>query len=129
MPAPPTITTRTSSTCAWCRTSERRMTGQAGRGRRRGGPGRLATLSTALGAALVTTFVAPLDVFQNAELSLLDTRFRFRGPLPPRDDVVIVAVDQTSESDFDHPFPWDRRLHARLVDNLARAGARFIVFD
>lgn len=85
-------------------------------------------LSTLL-ATLLVTALAPLPFLENVELALLDARFRWRGPIAPREDIVVVAIDQTSESDLAQPYPWDRRLQARLVDNLARAGARLIVFD
>lgn len=44
-------------------------------------------------------------------------------------DVVIVAVDEPSFKQIGQKWPWSRRLHATLVDNLSRAGAKAIVFD
>ena len=82
-----------------------------------------------LGTALLADLISRLHVVEKVELSLLDLRFRFRGPIPHRDEIVIVTIDQTSESDLDQAYPWDRRLHGRLVDNLGRAGARLVVFD
>lgn len=84
---------------------------------------------SALLATLLVAALAPRDFLENVELALLDARFRSRGPIPTRDDIVVVAIDQTSETDLATPYPWDRRLQARLVDNLSRAGARLIVFD
>jgi len=93
------------------------------------GHGWTPTLVSALGAALIATFMASLTFLENVELSLLDMRFRWRGPIDRSEEIVVVAIDQTSESDLDQPYPWNRRLHARLVDNLHRAGARLVVFD
>jgi adenylate cyclase len=44
-------------------------------------------------------------------------------------DVVIVAVDEPSFKQIGQKWPWSRRLHAELVNNLSRAGAKAIVFD
>lgn len=87
------------------------------------------TLASALGAALLASLLSNLTFLENVEFSLLDMRFRWRGPIDRSEEIVVVAIDQTSESDLDQPYPWDRCLHARLVDNLHRAGARLIVFD
>lgn len=45
-------------------------------------------------------------------------------------EVVLVAIDETSERHVGRPFDasW-RREHARLIDTLARAGARTVAFD
>jgi adenylate cyclase len=47
------------------------------------------------------------------------------------DEVVLVYLDDQSHRELDqHPnAPWDRSLHARLVDRLTQAGVRAIVFD
>jgi len=45
------------------------------------------------------------------------------------DDIVIVVVDEPSFTQIGQKWPWPRRLHAKLVDNLSRAGAKSIVFD
>ncbi|HXI51714.1 MAG TPA: CHASE2 domain-containing protein, partial [Candidatus Saccharimonadales bacterium] len=47
------------------------------------------------------------------------------------DDVVLVYLDEQSHRELQQPLnaPWDRSLHARLVDRLTQAGARAIVFD
>ncbi len=58
--------------------------------------------------------------------------FRLRGALPGPSDVVVVGMDRESSQVFDvpnKPEQWPRRLHARLVDRLAAAGARVIAFD
>jgi adenylate cyclase len=59
-----------------------------------------------------------------------DLLFYPRPPIHPA-EVVLVYMDDESHSQLDQPFnaAWDRRLHTRLVDRLAAAGARAIVFD
>lgn len=70
-----------------------------------------------------------VDLEETLDLALL---FRLRGPRPAPRDVVLVAVDRESADRLevaDEPEDWPRGLHARLIDRLAAAGARLIVFD
>ncbi|AMK75009.1 MULTISPECIES: CHASE2 domain-containing protein [Methylomonas] len=68
----------------------------------------------------------------NTENTLgLDTLFKIRGPQTPPDDVVIVAMDETSESALgvgQDLTRW-RHLHAGLIRQLQKQAASFIVFD
>jgi adenylate cyclase len=67
---------------------------------------------------------------QRAEWALYDrfSALAVRDPEPPP-DVVIVAIDEPSYSELRMQWPWPRRVHARLIDALVKAGARTIVFD
>ena len=51
-----------------------------------------------------------------------------RNPQPP-EDIVVVAIDEPSFSEMGMQWPWPRRVHARLINALAAAGAHTIVFD
>src|SRR5690606_1680818 len=62
------------------------------------------------------------------ERRLYDGWFTRRGALPVPDSVVVVAIDLASEESLGR-YPWSRDWHARLVRNLARAGARVVAFD
>jgi adenylate cyclase len=46
-------------------------------------------------------------------------------------EVVLVVMDEESHEKLGQPLnaPWDRALHAQLIDKLTTAGARAIVFD
>jgi len=64
------------------------------------------------------------------------TRASFDLPFVPRPnipvkDVVLVYLDKVSHEELNQPTtaPWDRSLHARLVDRLTADGAKAIVFD
>ncbi len=62
----------------------------------------------------------------------LDGLFRLRGPRPAPPEVVVVSIDKASADRFglpNQPRRWPRQLHARLVDNLSRAGAAVVGFD
>ena len=62
--------------------------------------------------------------------SLFLMRERLKQHQPPQ-EACIVYLDEESHSRLKQPMnePWDRRLHARLVDRLVAAGAKAIVFD
>src|SRR6185436_8708089 len=47
------------------------------------------------------------------------------------DDVALVYLDEASHNELKQPLtaPWDRSLHAQLVERLTADGARAIVFD
>src|SRR5437764_1274566 len=62
----------------------------------------------------------------------LDILFKLRGTRQPPSDVVVVSIDNASAVHLNLPDDlkkWPRSLHARLTDNLARAGAAVIAFD
>lgn len=49
----------------------------------------------------------------------------------PADEAVIVYLDEKSHRQLGQPLnaPWDRTLHAKLIDRLTASGARAIIFD
>lgn len=71
-----------------------------------------------------------LQSAQGLRRASYDLPFRFGEQTPPG-DVVLVYLDEASHQDLDQPLsqPWDRRIHAQLVEKLTREGARVIVFD
>ncbi len=62
------------------------------------------------------------------ETSARDWLVRKRGPLPPPDDVVIVAIDEPSLKRFGR-FPWPRSLVAQALDSLKTAQPKAIALD
>lgn len=74
-------------------------------------------------------------IFRRTELQTVDTRFSVRGPRPAlTKNFLVVGVDDQTLSYFDahhipDAWPFPRRMHARVIDNLKRAGAREIAFD
>ena len=61
-------------------------------------------------------------------MSSRDWLMRQRGPLQPPDDIVIVAIDESSLKRFGR-FPWPRSLMARALDSLKSAGPKAIALD
>src|SRR6516165_265028 len=57
-----------------------------------------------------------------------DWLMRARGPLPPPEDIAIVAIDETSVARFGR-FPWSRQVMARTIDSVAAAKPKVIALD
>ncbi len=58
--------------------------------------------------------------------------FHLRGAITAPDEVIVIAIDQPSATQFNLPLLprlWPRDMHAQLIDLLTAAGARIIVFD
>ena len=68
---------------------------------------------------------------ESLEQSGLDLLFHLRGARKPPPEVVVIAIDNRSARAFNlQPArKWPRDLHARMVEALARNGAKVIAFD
>ncbi|MDS4031526.1 MAG: CHASE2 domain-containing protein [Candidatus Contendobacter sp.] len=77
----------------------------------------------------ITLLSSNLSLFSFLELKGLDLLFTLRGPLPPPDSIVIVAIDEPSMAEIGRQWPWPRSLHAQLIQQLNKAGAKVIGFD
>jgi adenylate cyclase len=90
----------------------------------------VALLASGLGCLAYAT-----HVLRRPELQTIDARFAIRGTLGKRvAGLVVVGIDNTTFSDFNrqHLFaqwPFPRRYHARVIEQLHRAGAKVIAFD
>jgi len=69
------------------------------------------------------------DVFGGTERDTIDARFSIRGTERPRDDVVVVAIDDVTFNELKKRWPFPRRDHAQVVDRLRQAGAKVIAYD
>jgi adenylate cyclase len=87
---------------------------------------------TAIGIAsvvfAVVLYAQKTDLFSSLDLKLKDVRFRTRGDVEPDKRVVIVAIDEKSINELGR-WPWDRKVIARLIENLNLYGAKTIAFD
>jgi adenylate cyclase len=83
----------------------------------------------AAGAFVAVLLVTNLSFLFFFELKGLDLLFLLRGPLPPPPEIVIVAVDEPSFAEISKQWPWPRSIHARLIEQLKKAGAKVIGFD
>ena len=80
---------------------------------------------SAVGVALGAWELGALD---RVEADSVDARFDLRGERAA-DDFAVVAIDGASFSAVSERWPFDRRLHARVIDSLRRAGARQVSYD
>jgi adenylate cyclase len=83
----------------------------------------------AIGAFVVVLILTNLPFLFLLELKGLDLLFLLRGPLPPPPEIVIVAIDEPSFAEISQQWPWPRSIHARLIEQLKKAGAAVIGFD
>ena len=89
-------------------------------------PGLLIGLAALLGVILL--YLLRLEFLEGIELKILDTHFRTRGPIAPRGEVVIAAIDEKSLESFGR-WPWPRSRLSELIDFLSRAKARVVILD
>ena len=86
-------------------------------------------LLTGIVGLIVSLLPFGLSLEENVGLDFL---FTIRGRIAAPADVVIVSIDKESVENLnlpDNPDKWPRSVHARLVENLAREGAKVIAFD
>ena len=89
-------------------------------------------LLVAFAIGLVFCLVSGFDLFHGIRMQLGDNLFKAAGlqeAPEPQDTIVIVAIDEKSLDQLGRFSSWPRSCHTRLVETLADAGARVIVFD
>ena len=93
----------------------------------------LVGLGLGCAAALAAALVSALPFVETVELKTYDWRMRLTAdPSSARRDIVMVAIDEPSVRQLDPlvgRWPWPRLVHAALLDYLARAPAKVIVYD
>ena len=87
----------------------------------------LALLAAAV-IAVVFALFGTTAVLRGLETASLDLRFRIRGVRPPGPAVTVILVDDASLAALGR-WPISRRLFARALTALDRAGAKVVVFD
>src|SRR5438045_4227729 len=89
------------------------------------------TLSIAAGlaAAGVMLGLYALDALKTLELRSVDTRFSVRGKQPQPKDVAVVAIDTKTFNELQKQRPFPRSMHAKVLDNLRKDGAKGVAFD
>jgi adenylate cyclase len=92
-------------------------------------------LAIAAGSFACAFFLSRTSFFTTMEWKIYDLEFRRLGNHPERasKDIVLVKIDDLSvermaENDFGR-FPWPRDTYAVLLDYLARARPKIVVFD
>jgi serine/threonine protein kinase/CHASE2 domain-containing sensor protein len=88
----------------------------------------LGLLAVGLLAAAAGLAAHATGLLGRLERDTVDTRFSLRGPEHTPSGVVVVGIDNDSLGQLPR-YPFSRRLHARVLENLHAAGARLIVDD
>ncbi len=88
----------------------------------------LGLLAVGLLAATAGLTVYAAGLLNRLERDTVDVRFSLRGHQPPPSHVVLVGIDNDSLGRLPR-YPFSRRLHARVLENLHAAGARLVVYD
>ncbi|NBQ67922.1 MAG: adenylate/guanylate cyclase domain-containing protein [Nitrosomonadaceae bacterium] len=79
----------------------------------------------------VIIYLSPAGLWLEERFGL-SALFQLRGTIKAPDEVVVIALDQQSAAQLKlhvKPRLWPRSIHARLIDQLAAAGASAIIFD
>ncbi|MEX0686416.1 MAG: adenylate/guanylate cyclase domain-containing protein [Balneolales bacterium] len=85
---------------------------------------------TGLLAFLFALIISNTSPLLTVELKSLDLLFEMRGPLDVTDSpIVLIAISQQADQEIHDRWPWPYRHHARLIDNLNKAGAKVIGLD
>ena len=69
------------------------------------------------------------NYWKDLEAKAKDLLFTIRGTKPVSSNVVIVEIGDDSFNSLNIQWPFPREYHAKIVENLERAGAAEIVFD
>jgi two-component system phosphate regulon sensor histidine kinase PhoR len=79
---------------------------------------------------IVSTMVAMVFYWRAPGLNFYarDRLMQARGPIPPPNDIVIVAIDEASIARFGR-FPWQRDLTAHALDAISPAQPKAIALD
>lgn len=86
-------------------------------------------LFIAIISAGLTLILINLSFFSLIELKGLDLLFALRGLSSPPSQIVIVAIDEPSMAEIQRQWPWPRGMHAHLIQQINKAGAKVIGFD
>lgn len=92
----------------------------------------LTGLLIAIGIGVVFSLISFFNLFHGIQLQVTDSLFRAENlnkNVEPVKDIVIVAIDDESLNQLGHFSSWPRSYYAQVIDKLAEAGARVIVFD
>ncbi|MBI4651063.1 sigma 54-interacting transcriptional regulator [Candidatus Desantisbacteria bacterium] len=68
------------------------------------------------------------DVFNDWELKTYDYRMKLRSEIKVSPDIILVDIDDRSINAIGR-WPWDRTIHAKIIDKLTGSGAKIIAYD
>lgn len=68
------------------------------------------------------------EILLPVENIFYDLRFKIRGPIKKEGNVIIIKIDEDSLSELGR-WPWDRKIIAKAVENLFKAGVKIVALD
>jgi len=89
---------------------------------------RLFLLSLMAVIAGIAAYIKGVPFLNLMELKTIDLRFKSRGEISPRPDIVLAVIDEKS-IDKEGKWIWPRSKLALLISKLSEAGAKIIAFD
>jgi adenylate cyclase len=105
------------------------------RKRRGAGPARTRRLRlvllaiVAMGATGIAIVAYETDLLRSLELSTVNTRFSIRGTRRPPKNVVLVEIDARTFDELGLQWPFPRRAHAKVIEDIARDHPKAIAYD
>jgi adenylate cyclase len=103
--------------------------------RRRAGPARTRQLRlvllaiVALGSTGLALIAYETDLLRSLELSTVNTRFSIRGRRRPPANIVLVEIDEQTFDQLGLQWPFARRVHAKVIEDIARDHPKAIAYD
>jgi adenylate cyclase len=83
----------------------------------------------AVGATGLGIVAYETDLLRSLELSTVNTRFSIRGTQRPPANVVLVEIDATTFDELGLQWPFARRVHAKVIEDIARDHPKVIAYD
>ncbi len=83
-------------------------------------------------SVIITILMAVAISYQfldKLEWTTYDLRFEHRGEKYPKDNIIILDVDQDTYSDLEIKWPYPMAYHAKVLERLFQAGAKVVCFD
>jgi adenylate cyclase len=105
------------------------------RKRRRAGAARTRQLRrvllavVALGATGLAVVAYETNLLRSLELSTVNARFSIRGHQRPPANIVLVEIDERTFDELDLQWPFPRRVHAKVIEDIARDHPKAIAYD
>jgi adenylate cyclase len=83
----------------------------------------------ALGATGLAIVAYETELLRSLELSTVDTRFSIRGDERAPSNIVLVEIDEATFDELGFQWPFPRKVHAKVIEDIARDHPRVIAYD
>ncbi|WP_261381497.1 CHASE2 domain-containing protein [Paenibacillus cremeus] len=95
----------------------------------RNGLGKLGTVTVVnLGIVVLCILLLSLGALKVLSDQLYDFNMKQTMSGAPHEDIIVIGIDEESIKEVG-PYPWDRKVYAKLINQLEGAGVRAIGFD